>query len=187
MYCDLWPYVLWPLDFQIQKRIVSAETIWGNTVCTNSFVAWIPISYLWKKYRRSPHFVISEFVIPAISWFGFRHYFVKIPDILWFKKKSKKKILFWDFFRKISYFPKEIHPSWFIFKLQFCEFLTISYFQLPKLFFFAFFNNFFNYVSHSFSAFFWFPIVERGLQITKNLLAYCNIIKLLHLLFLGQQ
>ena len=32
MYCDLWPYVLWPLDFQIQKRIVSAETIWGNTV-----------------------------------------------------------------------------------------------------------------------------------------------------------
>ena len=44
MYCDLWPYVLWPLDFQIQKRIVSAETIWGNTVIfsycisTNSFL-----------------------------------------------------------------------------------------------------------------------------------------------------
>ena len=32
MYCDLWPYVLWPLDYQIQKRIVFAETIWGNTV-----------------------------------------------------------------------------------------------------------------------------------------------------------
>ena len=32
MYCDIWPYVLWPLDFQIQKRIVAAETIWGNTV-----------------------------------------------------------------------------------------------------------------------------------------------------------
>ena len=32
VYCDHWPYVLWPLDFQIQKRIVSAETIWGNTV-----------------------------------------------------------------------------------------------------------------------------------------------------------
>ena len=31
LYCDLWPYVLWPLDFQIQKRIVSSETIWGNT------------------------------------------------------------------------------------------------------------------------------------------------------------
>ena len=30
MYCDLWPYVLFSLDFQIQKRIVSAETIWGN-------------------------------------------------------------------------------------------------------------------------------------------------------------
>ena len=34
MYCDLWHYVLWPLDFQIQKRIVSTETIWGNTVHT---------------------------------------------------------------------------------------------------------------------------------------------------------
>ena len=32
IYCDLWPYVLWPLDFQIKKRMVSAETIWGNTV-----------------------------------------------------------------------------------------------------------------------------------------------------------
>jgi hypothetical protein len=27
MYCDFWPYELWPLDFQVQKRIVSAETI----------------------------------------------------------------------------------------------------------------------------------------------------------------
>ena len=35
MYCDLWPYVLWPLDFQVQKRIVSAEIIWGNTVILN--------------------------------------------------------------------------------------------------------------------------------------------------------
>ena len=25
-------FVLWPLEFQIQERIVSAETIWGNTV-----------------------------------------------------------------------------------------------------------------------------------------------------------
>ena len=32
MYYDLWPYVLWPLDFQIQKLIFSAKTIWGNTV-----------------------------------------------------------------------------------------------------------------------------------------------------------
>ena len=31
-YCDLWPYLLWPLDFQIQKRIISSETIWGYTV-----------------------------------------------------------------------------------------------------------------------------------------------------------
>ena len=41
MYCELWPYVFgfgFGLDFQIQKKIVSLETIWGNTVhnfCTN--------------------------------------------------------------------------------------------------------------------------------------------------------
>ena len=32
MYCNIWPYVLWQLDFQIQKRIFSMETIWRNTV-----------------------------------------------------------------------------------------------------------------------------------------------------------
>ena len=37
MYCDLWPYVLWPLDFQIQKRIVSAEAIWGNAVVNGNW------------------------------------------------------------------------------------------------------------------------------------------------------
>ena len=39
MCCDLWPYVLWPLDFQSQKRIFSAETIWGNRVTWKIF--WI--------------------------------------------------------------------------------------------------------------------------------------------------
>ena len=47
MYCDLWPYVLWPLDFQIQKRIVSAETIWGNTVYI--FSIWILHTLLSKN------------------------------------------------------------------------------------------------------------------------------------------
>ena len=28
-------YELWPFDFQIQKRIISAETIWGNMVTYN--------------------------------------------------------------------------------------------------------------------------------------------------------
>ena len=31
-----WPYIMWPLDFQSQKRIVSAENIWGNML--NSFL-----------------------------------------------------------------------------------------------------------------------------------------------------
>ena len=50
-----------------------------------SGLSWI--CDLWNLYRRSPHFVISEFVIPAISWFGFRHYFVKIPPFRDFEKK----------------------------------------------------------------------------------------------------
>ena len=33
MYFDRWPYVLSPLDFQIQKGKVSAETLQGNMVC----------------------------------------------------------------------------------------------------------------------------------------------------------
>ena len=32
MYCDLWSYVLWSLDFQNKKRIVFAKIIWGDTV-----------------------------------------------------------------------------------------------------------------------------------------------------------
>ena len=41
------------------------------------------------KYRRSPHFVISEFVIPAISWFCFRPQFREFLPISWFKKKNQ--------------------------------------------------------------------------------------------------
>ena len=48
MYCDLWPYELRPLGFKIQKRIVCAETIWGNTVNTLSkHLAW------WYENSRS--------------------------------------------------------------------------------------------------------------------------------------
>ena len=54
MYCDPWSYVLWPLHFQIQKRIVSAETIWGNTVDINGnrlwclfFLVWIRTIFVW--------------------------------------------------------------------------------------------------------------------------------------------
>ena len=49
MYCDLWPYVLWPLDLQIQIRIVSSpfefsihkrklheETVWNVQAFMNS-------------------------------------------------------------------------------------------------------------------------------------------------------
>ena len=53
--------------------------------------------YIKVIYRRSPHFMISEFVIPAISWFGFRHYFPRHFGI-------PKTIFFWNFLGFFSYF-----------------------------------------------------------------------------------
>ena len=50
MYCDIWPYVLWPLDFQIQKRIVSAETIWGNMVIKIEFEKGSLILHLFLNF-----------------------------------------------------------------------------------------------------------------------------------------
>ena len=52
MYCDLserkiHSIILWPLDFQIQKRIVFVETIWGNTVLKK--VWWIQNNKLLSK------------------------------------------------------------------------------------------------------------------------------------------
>jgi hypothetical protein len=65
-------------------------------------------------YRGSPHFVISQFVIPAISWFCFRPQFREFLSISWFwRKKSKKKLFFTnflDFFFKIL-----IHSFLFIY------------------------------------------------------------------------
>ena len=53
-------------------------------------------------YRGSPHFVISQFVIPAISWFGFRPHFVNSPPFQDFeeekRKKKKNQNFFWNFF-----------------------------------------------------------------------------------------
>ena len=55
MYCDLWPHV--PLDFQIQKIIVSKETIWENTVCQKYkfqiYETHIFVAYLWNKQMSS--------------------------------------------------------------------------------------------------------------------------------------
>ena len=49
-------YVLWPLDFQVQKRIVSAETIWGNTVVIEkSKLANIPKTTL--DHGQKPFFI----------------------------------------------------------------------------------------------------------------------------------
>ena len=55
MYCDLWPYLLWPLDFQIQKRIISSETIWGYTV-------------IWVIFRDIP---VDHPITAPISAFAF--------------------------------------------------------------------------------------------------------------------
>ena len=112
MYCDLWPYVLWPLDFQIQKRILSAETIWGNTV----FRIWFLVTgrwnetiirpmfkYLWlSKYQliAKPEIYIPlclnlekpEIYIPVCLNFKLSK-FICIPTFLdqYFLRKSKKR------------------------------------------------------------------------------------------------
>ena len=54
------------------------------------FVQWFllhisPLVFLKASYRGSPHFVISQFVIPAISWSCFR------PNFMILKKKNPKK------------------------------------------------------------------------------------------------
>ena len=54
-------------------------------------------------YRGSPQFVISEFVIPAISWFSFSYNFVNSPPFHDFQKKKIKK-----FSRKNSQFYKRL-------------------------------------------------------------------------------
>ena len=61
MYCDLWPYVLWPLDFQIQKRIVSAETIWENTV-------YILYSYFTYIFCKKPNVRFLESSVVLCKW-----------------------------------------------------------------------------------------------------------------------
>ena len=57
MYYDLWPYVLWPLDFQTQKRIVSAETIWGY-----NYGRWF------KKAPKHPYVVVKWSLNSSSVW-----------------------------------------------------------------------------------------------------------------------
>ena len=65
MYCDLWPYVLWPLDFKIQKRIVSAETIRGNTVHMYISIHFLAASRLCKYifFKKSELWTIKLYFI----------------------------------------------------------------------------------------------------------------------------
>ena len=70
---------------------------------------YIPESVL---YRGSPHFVISQFVIPAISWFCLRPQFRE--------KKSKKfylyQIYFFLFFVYIQWLPSDEYQYFLIFR-----------------------------------------------------------------------
>ena len=47
--------------------------------------------FIIQLYRGSPHFVISEFMVPAISWFIFMVYFVNSSIFRDFEIKSKAK------------------------------------------------------------------------------------------------
>ena len=57
MYYDLWPYVQRPLDFEIQKRIVSAETIRENTAFRNNSALEY---YSEGSYTVLPHILSRE-------------------------------------------------------------------------------------------------------------------------------
>ena len=77
MYCDLWSYVLWPLDFQILKRIVSVETIWGNMVwCSSSYIFHCnPMVHICSvhKFHCSPKYIHTSLRVQL-------HSFVVVSD-----------------------------------------------------------------------------------------------------------
>ena len=90
--------VLWLQKKQYQRDQTFTRT-YGSKPLSRAF---IPVLSL--RYRRSPQFVISQFMIPAISWFYFRCQFCEFPTISWFWKKNVKKIFFQNIFWKISDF-----------------------------------------------------------------------------------
>ena len=73
--------------------------VWSSKKQTESSCMQEPGSYV---YRESPHFEISQFVIPTIPWFCFRPQFRESP-LHDFEGKNPKKNLFgknfWIFFR----------------------------------------------------------------------------------------
>ena len=77
-----------------------------------------------EQYRGSLHFVISQFIIPSISWFCFRPHFCEFPTISWFWKQKIWKT------KKISekcsefFFHIEIFLDSFLF--VYCTRATIS-------------------------------------------------------------
>ena len=114
-----------------------------------------------------------------------------------FKKISKKNLFSVIFFRKIRYFQKKSTLRDSFLSFNFVNSLPFHILSCPK-YFFLYFITFSTISLHTFLILFLpegFTIVERVLQITKNLLAYYiydrarigNVMKLLNLLFLGQQ
>ena len=79
IYCDLWPYVLWPFDFQIQKRIVSVETIWGNTVFG-----------IFDKRPRWGRILLGLILLGPRQHLWLQVYFEKIPLLF----KSRKHVVY---------------------------------------------------------------------------------------------
>ena len=69
-----------------------------------------------REYRGSPHFVISKFVIPSISWFCFWHKFVISPPFRDFDQKKAKKKFFLKNFRIFFFFFR----FFFLFKIHKC-------------------------------------------------------------------
>ena len=139
MYCDLWPYVLWPLHFQIQKRIVSAETIWGNTVFKSNFRFRIKID---NKYHITALFIFIKMPIwrslikckpNSISWKLFKIHIWRIGSMIWWKGtqvlstlgKSKKHPFFYKMLFKMNF--QKIINIFDFFQIQMSSFARFEY------------------------------------------------------------
>ena len=128
MYCDLWPYVLWPLDFQIQKRIVSAETIWENTVyiswCVNRVTVFQNFGLLSKQYV-SPaplrHISLGKGSIEG-DWRSTMYWNRSYVDVYTINKKCN-----------ISGCIRRGGGCWMAPKFQRCVFLTINHWLIRSL------------------------------------------------------
>ena len=86
IYLILWESLEKKIQAYVEKYSIedNSKNIILILSCVEKFEHW------WKcEYRGSLHFVISQFVIPTISWFYFRALFLEFLSISWFCSQSR--------------------------------------------------------------------------------------------------